>query len=410
MTSSTLKGPQDWGSVAVGGKEVPVRVLSVVLGTSLFLGLLIVRTGLHGIASLVDAVWILSLFLVISIFTRTVSIRQLLVMFLYGAFMMGFAVVFAKLFGALAPSAVRPFVVPAAEQVLMLIPAAAVLWKGRKSWVWSLGVTDVFLLAAASGLGFEMVENAYIRAAGHWGSPVIPWLPLSLESGDRIRGLHLFNGHAIWSSLAGITLGFGLLLRFRGPAIWLMAASGFVWGLFDHTALDYGFQSGTGWLRETLFFLTGNGYITLALFVLGVISVVLVDCRILYRSVPREAAALLRRLRLPLADGGWGSILASRSLTFAAYQSQRLSGDLKIQATIMRDLALLRLIDMHAEKRRQPVKEKVVTAEEPSEQPTEPLVALPAEKPVALPAEAPETSQAATTIESTPGETADKNE
>ncbi|HEY9871406.1 MAG TPA: PrsW family glutamic-type intramembrane protease [Candidatus Obscuribacterales bacterium] len=350
MASGTSGASANPVTVTVAGKPVPRHLLLVLVGAAWWLGLMVIRTGASGLASIADALWVMGLFVVAGSLTRTVSIRQLFVMFLYGGFMMGISVVLAKLVGAMVSGnrGLEALMVPTMEQVLMLVPPAVLLWKGRKSWLWCLGATDVFLLALASGLGFEMVENAYIRAAGRWASPLIPWFPLSITSGDRIHGEHLFNGHALWSGLTGLAVGMALLLRSRGRLAWALGGAGFVLGLLDHIALDYRAAVGANALEGLLSLLTARGYVVLGLFFVGLLVALFADGSVIYGSVPADVRERLRRLRLPLGSGAWGWMLTCRELAFAAFQAGKCSGIHKEEASLMRDVALIRLIDMHA--------------------------------------------------------------
>lgn len=334
-------------TVNVGGKSMSKRMVLVIGGTAWWLGLMLLRTGVHGVAALADALWIMAIFIAVCTITRTVSLRQLFVMFLYGGFMMGIAVVLAKICIAVLPTSLVPVVVPTMEQLLMLIPPALLLWKGRNSWVYCLGATDVFLLCLAAGTGFELVENAYIRAAGHWGNSVIPFMPLSIFAGDRIRGEHLFNGHALWSGLAGMGLGLSLLFRGRGKVAWLIGVAAFGLGWFDHIALDYRTSAGSNWLAGLMSLFTGKGWITLIAFFGAFVAALLADCNVLYNTLPATLKESLRKLSLPIQQGGWGSILNIRRLSFSGFQVEKCSGTEREDAKVMNYTSLIRMIDQH---------------------------------------------------------------
>ena len=153
-------------------------------------------------------------------------------MFMLGGFAMSLAYVHRPLGAAYSA---RAFVVPPIEELLKIAPVLFVLWRGRKSLTRTFGVTDVMLLAAASGAGFGMVEDAYIRHNSGWPAQ-LDWLPLTEITGGRV-----IAGHAIWTTLAGVTLGFALLLKNRSKLAAVgLGASGLVWSVFDHIANNFG--------------------------------------------------------------------------------------------------------------------------------------------------------------------------
>src|ERR1700674_4079599 len=223
MAGGALSG--NWGSVTLGRRRFTGRDVVAASGAAFWLLLMFVNTGTSGVVALWTARVFLIELIVLSSATRTVSIRQLASMFLLGGFTMSLAYVFAR---SMPHTPGRAFLAPPMEELLKIAPVLFLLWRGRNSTTRTFGITDVMLLAAASGAGFGMVEDAYIRHNSGWPAQ-LDWLPLTELTGGR-----LIAGHAIWTTLAGITLGSALLLRSRAKLAVGLGASGLAWSALDH--------------------------------------------------------------------------------------------------------------------------------------------------------------------------------
>lgn len=204
----------------------------------------------------------------------------------------------------------RLIAVPGIEEVLKLVPILLFLWFVRGNRIWTVGPTDLFVLGAAAGVGFGLVEDAYIRDRFGWGDSV-NWLPLAEITAGRV-----IAGHAVWTSLAAVTVGFGLLLRNRGMVAIVVGASGVVWTIFDHAANNY--QSvHRGGTADAVHTLTAHGWISIWAVVATGIAAVGIDLWIQGRTLPP-----LEELRQPpgLTLGTWAYRLARRALATAAFQ------------------------------------------------------------------------------------------
>jgi hypothetical protein len=207
------------------------------------------------------------------------------------------------------------------EEMFKIAPVLFVLWRGRRSTTWTLGVTDLTLMAAASGVGFGMVEDAYIRHNHGWPAH-IDWLPLTEITGGR-----LIVGHGIWTALAGITLGLALLLRSRrGLAIGL-GASGFLWSVLDHIANNFGVGQ-RGALATFLNGITGQGWVTFYLFVVGVAIAVGFDLYIIHVQLPKFPEFKLPRLQNGVSGLRrlWAFLVGRRALAYVLFRYRRASG------------------------------------------------------------------------------------
>lgn len=195
---------------------------------------------------------------------------------------------------------------PIAEEALKLAPLALLTWQGRRLWNWQLGATDILLIAVAAGAGFAVVEDAYIRMNEGWGE-TLPFLPTTEIYEDRIRGSRIIPGHAVWTGLAGVTIGVAWLMAHIRPML-VVAPLGFAIALADHIASNSGHA------------LPELAVLVIVLFVASVVGVVALDLYVLRRklpSVPELDAALSRPGPLPAR---WSRLLKSRRLRFAAWR------------------------------------------------------------------------------------------
>lgn len=244
--------------------------------------------------------------------TRTVTLRELLWLFLMGGAMMGVG----YLGGMLAPDyPANAFVIPPMEETLKLAPVLWVLWRGRGARTWSMGVTDIMLMGAASGAGFGIVEDAYIRHAVGWTARVA-WLPLTEISGGR-----LIVGHAIWTALAGMMIGWALLLRNRGKLAIGVGACGYAWSILDHAANNYAVHV-QGWSTNLLNATTGYGWISIYLFAIGFVATIAMDLYIVHKAPPSPSDARPSPLwsARDRMQAFWTAMFLQRMLAFLFFQ------------------------------------------------------------------------------------------
>jgi len=347
MAFSGLSGT--WGTISWHGHHFSGRQLVAWAGAAFWLLVMIVSYGTGGIVALWTALVFMVALIVLTSATRTVSIRQVTSLFLLGGFTMGLVYVVAQF---IPHTPLRAFMVPPMEETFKIAPVLFVLWRGRNSTTWTLGVTDVMLLAAASGVGFGMVEDAYIRHNRGWPGH-IDWLPLTEITGGR-----LIVGHGIWTALAGITLGLALLLRSRRQLAIGLGASGFLWSALDHIANNFGVMQG-GAVGNFLNGITGHGWVTFYLFVVGVGIAIGFDLYIIHGQLPR-----FPELKLPRLQGGWSGLktmwaflVGRRALAYVLFRYRRASGIVRAElACFGADLDQY-LINQHLSQRLVPQKQ-----------------------------------------------------
>ncbi|GAB4330370.1 MAG: hypothetical protein Kow0010_15320 [Dehalococcoidia bacterium] len=297
----------------VGQRRIPGGLVVMLCGATVWLGIMIADTGTDGLTAL----WTAALYLVpLAIFatpTRTVSLWDVLLMFFAGGLMLGIAFVGIEGFELYEDdpgAASRDVVVPLIEETFKLVPILVFILVGRRGRTHGLGATDIILLGAAAGAGFGLVEDAYIRDRFGWNDQ-IDWLPLAEISGGRV-----IAGHAVWTTVAALGVGLALVLRSRKAVAVAAGLSGLAWVTFDHFANNYA-AGHTGGTADTLENLTGDGWATIWLLVVGGIAAVGVDLWIQARSLPR-----IDELRAPagLTANSWAFRLGRRSLAHAVYQ------------------------------------------------------------------------------------------
>lgn len=306
-----------WGDVVYGNRRVSVRNLVFVGGALAWVLVTMLATGDDALVALWTNALFLAALVALGTLTRTVTLRWVVVFVLLGGALMSATIVLAgivDLFIRDTNDPLRAFIVPLLEEALKFLPVVGLLWWARRGGTWAVGATDVLLLAAASGVGYGFVEDAWIRAESGWPGQ-LDWLPVTEIIGD-----HLIAGHAIWTAIAGAVAGLVLLLRGRIPAAGVVAlgALGFLWAVLDHTANNYG-AGHSGALADMLQVVTADGWLSVWLFVALSVAVLAVDAWLLYA-----------RARLPLVPpaGGsvsladrWDTALEARAGAFAAFRA-----------------------------------------------------------------------------------------
>lgn len=299
------------------------RQIVATAGALLWLASMLIQTGTGGIVALwTQGVFLIAL-LILTSATRTISARSLMPLFFLGGALLGVAILAGKALEIVARDSVWSTVgIPAIEEVLKIAPILVLLWLGRNEETLAFGASDVMLMAAVTGSGFALVEDAFIRHRGAW-SESLSWLPVTQIEGGR-HGTHLIAGHPVWAALAGCTLGIALLYRTRFS--WLVGISGFSWSLLDHIANNYrnSYHNATATLLTVV---TADGWLTVYLFVIGVIAVIGLDAYVAYATMPSRPEFAIPR-------GPWTMdgirdlsrfLRARRAYAYAAFRARRAS-------------------------------------------------------------------------------------
>ena len=300
------------------------RQVVAIAGALFWLASMLVQTGAGGLIALWTHALFIALLLAISSATRLLSARNLLWLFFLGGAFLGLAFLAGKALEIAVGRDSLAFVagIPVVEDLLKIAPLIVLLWIGRRREASAFGASDVMLMASLTGSGFALVEDAFIRHGGAW-TRSLSWLPVVQIESSR-HGDHLIAGHPLWAAIAGCTLGIALLVRTRWS--WLIGISGFAWSLLDHIANNYRNQYSTAFAK-LLVFITADGWLSLVLFVLGVIAVITLDAYVAYGAMPARA-----ELSVPSRPLTWDGIRdrsrflrARRGYAYAAFRARRAS-------------------------------------------------------------------------------------
>jgi RsiW-degrading membrane proteinase PrsW (M82 family) len=252
----------------------------------LWTGAMVVRTGVGTFIALWNVVFLLGVLVVIAMPVRTVTVKELLAVFSGAGATVGLSAFAGWIFLTLSgpgSSRARAFGIPLIEEVLKLAPVLLILWRQRRGRALTFGVTDVMLLAAASGAAFYWLEESFI-IHNHRSWSFVGRFPTT----DVMN--NLVANHAIWSAIGGFTIGIALLLREPRLRMFAVAVSGCLWATVDHAANNYRNHFHdvlSGVLRN----LTGNGYNSLYIFLLGFCFAVGLDLYFAYLAMKEPTAA-----------------------------------------------------------------------------------------------------------------------
>ena len=193
-------------------------------------------------------VWLLSR-------NKTVSLREVVHMFLYGAVAAFFgAYVLQSAAGWVIDPARLPFTAgPVIEEVLKILLLIFVLYRGGRGK--SFAISDGLLLGVAAGAGFGFMENTLRvhelgleRVLGffdHFTLAALPkvlisWLPR--EADPLVApGLRTYYnvGHAWWTALVGSAAGFAYTLGRAKRWTLVVPLLALLWVILDHGLLNY---------------------------------------------------------------------------------------------------------------------------------------------------------------------------
>jgi RsiW-degrading membrane proteinase PrsW (M82 family) len=306
--------------------NLPPRTIIAIISVAFWIVATLVQTGSGGVI----AIWTGALFMieliVLSSATRTISIGAMATIFCAGGAMFGLAVLGGNALLLLDPdrnALLRKFTVPILEESLKLLPVLFYLWRGRKKNTWAMGMTDVMLLATACGAGFSLLEDAHILAHGNVNR--LAWLPTT-----NILGAHMIASHAIWTGLAGATIGLALLLRSRGIIALPIAASGYCWAILDHTQNNYRINM-HNFFGTALGGVTADGWMSVYLFVIAGMVAIAFDLYIIHGTLEKFPLKLALTGGLEGLWSAWRFVNNKRACAFLAYQYLRTSGSARTQ-------------------------------------------------------------------------------
>lgn len=181
------------------------------------------------------------------------------------------------------------------EEIAKLVPVGLVWLFARRRFK-RFAAVDYVLLAAASGAGFQLVENIVLMLVSgppdyRLGFPQFGFFYLlpGWTDGVDIR----FAGHAVATGLVGACAGLAAVgARRYGRRLWLLPIAALVLVIFDHLSFD----ALLGGLRlvggtDVAYAILGHGYLLRPLFLLALFFCVMLDHRA-FRTVDDQVPPL----------------------------------------------------------------------------------------------------------------------
>jgi hypothetical protein len=326
---AAVRQPNSPATIAIGGRVIPARVALFWAGVTFWMAMMLIETHSAGLVALWASFGFMVEMIVVTSATRTVSLSLVSRFYCWGGAMMSAVWLIDFVFTMVEPDGnalSRKLFTPFLEECLKLAPVAFYLWRQRRGQSRSLGASDVLLLAAASGAGFGLVEDASIQHDfGTWHA--VWWLPTT-----AVIGSSMTVGHQIWASISGATLGLALLWRLRQPISYLLGVSGLLWSMLDHFRNNLAVGR-SGFFVSFLNFVGGHGWISVYLFVFAVIAVVGSDLFVVRRMLSSRPQLKLKEGKPPGVrrrgdglKGLWAFLVERRAFAYVLFRSQRLAG------------------------------------------------------------------------------------
>jgi len=338
----TACGPSSSGTFTIAGHRIPFRVCLFWVGVTFWVCNTLLQTGFAGLVALRSSLEFLVLMILITSATRTIALDQMATFYCLGGAMLSLVWLGDYGFTILQPdgnAVSRNLFTPFFEESMKLAPVVVYLWRQRSARLRSTGASDVMLLAAASGAGFGLVEDAFIQH--HYGL----WHPVSWLPTTAILGGGLTVGHQTWTALAGVTLGLALLWRPRRPLGYLLGASGFLWSMLDHFRNNISVGR-SGFFISFVNFIGGHGWNSLYLFLFGAVAVVGSDLYAMHGMLASRPQLKLQGGKPPESyENGnglkrlWAFLVDRRALAYVLFRCQHASeltqGKLALLATVL---------------------------------------------------------------------------
>lgn len=329
--SAAVVRPNRPASITIAGRQIPFRVCLFWAGVAFWIGNMWVQTGSAAMVALWASFAFLVEMVVLTSATRTIRLSQVAKFCCLGGAMMSVVWLMDYGFTMFQPNfgISREFFTPFVEETMKIAPVAVYVWLQRQTRARSLGASDVFLMAAASGAGFGLVEDAYVQH--RFGA----WHPATLMPTTAVMGASMTAGHQIWAALAGASLGLALLWRPRKPFAFVLGLSGIVCSMIDHFRNNFGVGR-SGAVVTLLNWVGGRGWFVIYLFVIGVIAVLGSDLYAGHEMLTSHPQLKLRGGKPPEGFGQgdgikglWAFLMARRSLAYVLFRWQRASGPTK---------------------------------------------------------------------------------
>lgn len=333
-----------------GVKPWSLRLLIIYVGIGFYVLFAWSQIGPSILSAIAFNLAVLAILAVISSCTRTLVLRRMLSLFLWGAFMTGVAVMVSHVAVnafAFSGRGGTEIAMAAIEEVIKLIPLVVLMIVGRKFSTFTMGMTDFILAGAALGAGFSCLEYAAAhKNAAAYGQ--LAWLPTA----EIVNG-RMISGHLIWSSLAAAGIGFGFFFKTRWKVAAIGAAIGLAVTIIDHAAYNYSIVS-NDWMSGILNAIALNGYLAFGLWIASMVIALVVDARVLIKAVPQFSEFKVPK-GLEGLDGlmaMWDFVIDRRRLAYSLHHYENAPEALKKDAAVTSSLLAQTLINFHIPERR----------------------------------------------------------
>ncbi len=329
-SNKPVSSANSWGTVQLGNSTVPLRWVVLWLGFALWLGTILIYTGVNGITAFSFNISVVIAVALLSSLTRSVTLRTAALMFFVGATAPAVVLIFEMLTMLAPESTARAYVVPFIEQCTMYVLLIAYLFITRKFTFWTLGLTDMVLMGVLMGAGFAIVNDAFVHNNNVW-EHAIQWLPTA----DFVDKQHLVVGHGVWGGITATGIGlafFFLNNRWAAAAISLVGLS---WSILDHLAANLFNPANEGMLK-TLQLVSLNGYVSAYLLVVCLSIAILVDVYILVRFSPQSSEFMMKKKNNAgnQLENFWDFMLDMRRFSFASFKCFQLPDSVSANMTV----------------------------------------------------------------------------
>lgn len=296
----------------------------------------VVVLGTKTLPALLFPVYFLILLLVLTTFNRTVPLRWVLSSFILGATVVPLptllvSAVFATILGEDSPL-FYSVAVPILEEAFKIAPLLVLLILPRWRYRWTASASDLLILGAALGAGFDFYETTLSSFSGSWSAgtildmhdflhlgPIYPFPNLEVKTFGgiglaRVSGtLAAFTGHGGATAFIALAIGWvrllGAWLKGKLGIVWLVLwiVPLIVWGwmVFDHGMFNYIIDTADlPLLLRVLYTLDIYGRLSTFVLYLLILATIGLERLLLWRGSWRMVGLRLSKDRLMLLKGG----------------------------------------------------------------------------------------------------------
>lgn len=320
-----------WGTIPIGAAKIPIRWIVLWMGFAGWMSLMLFKTGPEGITAFAFNISVLLGLLVLTIFTRTVPVRTISLLFFAGGLAVGVASLVEMIFELKFLTPLRSTAVPVIEESIKVAPILFHLYRARKFSQYTYGLTDYLLMGCAVGAGFGVVNDAFVHDSRAWNNHV-EWLPTA----DYVRNQFLVAGHAVWSSITATAIGLAYFLssKVKKGAI-IIAIAGLCWSIYDHFAAIH-FVHPHQFVSSSVKLFTANGFASLYIFIACVVVAILLDYYVqFFWNLKAKGFKLPKRGQLEEGFAGlWDFMLDRRRMANANFKRHMLEKNSNASMTV----------------------------------------------------------------------------